>query len=277
VEQPVRWMADDDLPLAALAAKGTLSSRKLDDNTPLATLAKPKTKLPKTDDSTPLSAIAAKTRLSVGKPKAKAAGRRRGSSSSSSSSYTSSSSDAPLRKKKAVAKKKPVNKRASEEGLGDDADNRVKKKVRSNKEDIVGQLLSRWWFSAPYVAEDWPPQDDAFYMRELDKQKMRLVTCEEWECVPELDGEGRRKVYSLSQFKGLFRNSTGDLVDLRPKDTCPSYNNFMKKDLASLCMMLVSAYENQLKELPKSKYNEDQNIRNIKDALTKVRAVAARA
>jgi len=34
-------------------------------------------------------------------------------------------------------------------------------------------------------------------------------------------------------------------VDLR--DTCPCYNNFMKKSIGELCTMLISAYRNQLK------------------------------
>jgi hypothetical protein len=291
-------MADDDVPLAALASRGPAKEKKLDGNANLASLAKAKARLPKADDNTPLTALAKagaapQKRLSgVAKPKAKAGAKRKGSSSSDSSYYSYSSSEggkkkpkkagakggakkkaAPKPKKAALAKKK-----TSDGDLGgDDADNKVKKKVRSTKEDIVAQLLSRWWFSAPYVAEDWPPVEESFYLKEMEKVKYRLVTCEEWEWVPEEDEQGRRKVYSLSQFRGLFRNSTGDLVDLRPKDTCPSLNNFMKKDLQTLCHMLISAYENQVKELKTSKYNEEQLLKNISASLTKVRDVASRA
>lgn len=286
-------MADDDVPLAALASKGPSKDKKLDGSTSLASLAKPKPRAPKSDDNTPLTALAKaapQKRVSGAvKPKAKAGGKRgRSSSSSSSSYYSSTSSEADKKKKKAPKKKLGLKavaskalrakKRASEETMGgDDAENKVKKKTRSTKEDIVAQLLSRWWFSAPYVAEDWPPEDETYYLKEMEKQKLRLVTCEQWEWVPEEDKEGRRKVYGLSQFRGLFRNSAGDLIDLRPKDTCPSFNNFMKKDLATLCHMLISAYENQLKILPQSKYNEEQLIKNLNSALTKVREVATRA
>lgn len=287
-------MADDDVPLVALAAKGPSKDKKLDGSTSLASLAKPKPKIPKStsDDNTPLTNLAKaappKRQSGAAKPKAKAGGKRgRSSSSSSSSYYSSTSSEADKKKKKRVVAKKKLGvkpgalkakRRASEDTMGgDDAENKVKKKVRSTKEDIVAQLLSRWWFSAPYVAEDWPPDDDTFYLKEMDKRKLRLVTCEQWEWVPEEDKEGRRKVYGLSQFRGLFRDSAGELIDLRPKDTCPSFNNFMKKDLATLCHMLISAYENQLKALPQSKYNEEQLIKNIQVALTKVREVATRA
>jgi len=285
-------MADDDVPLVALASKGPSKDKKLDGSTSLASLKKPKIP-PKSasDDNTPLTNLAKagppKRQSGAAKPKAKAGGKRgRSSSSSSSSYYSSTSSDDKKKKKRAVAKKKiglkgaalKAKRRASEDTMGgDDAENKVKKKVRSTKEDIVAQLLCRWWFSAPYVAEDWPPNDDAYYLKEMEKQKLRLVTCEQWEWVPEEDKEGRTKVYELSQFRGLFRKSSGDLVDLRPKDTCPSFNNFMKKDLATLCHMLISAYENQLKALPESKYNEEQLIKNLKSALTKVREVATRA
>lgn len=160
----------------------------------------------------------------------------------------------------------------------DAAANKVSKKARTIKEDVVAQLLCRWWFSAPYQANDWPPQEESWYQQELAKRKLRKVTIQEWEWLPEEDSNGCKKVYELSQFRGVFRNSVGDLIDMRPKDTCPCYNNFMQKDMLVLCDMLLSAYTNQLKELhAKSKYSVEQTANSIKLAMTKIQDIQAKA
>merc|ERR1712232_1304375 len=88
----------------------------------------------------------------------------------------------------------------------------VRKRQRSTKEDAVAELLSRWWYALP----DWPPDDDSYYEKELTKRKYRKVAIEEWEWVNEKDDQGRRKAYELSQFRGCFRASNGDLLDMRP-------------------------------------------------------------
>lgn len=288
-------MADDDVPLAALARSAPTKEKKRDEGASLASLAKVKLKK-SADDNTPLTALAKagtpqKRASGAGKPKAKAGPRRSRSSSSSSSSYYSSTSSEGAKKKKKpkaapkrtgaprAAKAAAAKRRLSTDTLeGDDAENKVKKKVRTDKEQVIADLLSRWWFAKPYFEEDWPPEDPNFYLKEMDKRNLRLVSCEEWEWVPEQDDKGRRKVYALSTFKGCYRNSDGDLVDLRPKDTCPCYNNFMKKSLADLCHMLISAYEKQLTILPEaSKYNEEQLMNTLKSALTKVRVIQQRA
>lgn len=303
---------DDELPLSALARA---PSRKVDDDTPLSALAggggaakspgsgrpsvggaKGKAKSPA---GPPKAAGAPKA--AAGKAKAKAGPgqkRKRGSSSSSYSSSYSSSSDSEEggdKKKKPVKRKGStggggggasakarVKKKASQQTLegGDDEEGvAIKKRNRSMKEDIVAQLLCRWWFSDYYIANDWPPQNEDFYEAELKKSKMRKVTVQEWEWIPEEDGDGRRKVYELSQYRGVYRNSSGDLVDLRPKDTCPCLNTFMKKDMATLCSMLISAYENQLKDLAQSKYKLKAASagNHIKTQLTKVRHLSSQA
>jgi len=289
---------DDDVPLFALARPilNRAEKKNVKDGTvSLASLAKAKAKTPNSaDDNTPLTALAKagapqKRASGAAKPKAKAGARRSRSSSSSSSYYSSTSSEGGKKKKKAAPKrgaskgapkaKAGAKRRQSTDTLeGDDAeDNKVKKKVRSNKEQVIADLLARWWFAKPFIDEDWPPKEESYYLKEMDKHKIRLVTCEEWEWVPEEDDKGRKKVYGLSQFRGLYRNSAGDLVDLRPKETCPCYNNFIKKDLPTLCHMLVSGYENQLKALSASKYNEEQLTKSINAAMTKVKQIASRA
>mmetsp|Transcript_136165 Transcript_136165/g.434797 ORF Transcript_136165/g.434797 Transcript_136165/m.434797 type:complete len:156 (-) Transcript_136165:88-555(-) len=143
--------------------------------------------------------------------------------------------------------------------------------MRSIKDEIVAKLLCRWWYAEEYIKNDWPPQDESFYQAELDKRKLRKVTIEQWEWLPEQDAKGYSKVYELSQFRGVYRNSAGESIDLRPKDRCPCQTNFRKKDLATLCAMLLGAYENQLKDLKNCRYNQDKCANDIKAAMTRTR------
>mmetsp|Transcript_35331 Transcript_35331/g.89842 ORF Transcript_35331/g.89842 Transcript_35331/m.89842 type:complete len:296 (-) Transcript_35331:161-1048(-) len=291
-------MADDDVPLSALARKPSLS--KVDDDTPLSSLAGGVSKTPQkrgAPKGSPKPSPAKATGAAVGagkgagtaKPKPAPGAKRKAGNSSSSSSYSYSSSsdseDGPkparkgggkgTRRKAAVIKKK----KSTEEGIGENEGGPVKKRDRSTKEDVVAQLLCRWWFSDEYKKNDWPPQDEAFYQERLEKQKFRKVTIQEWEWLPEEDDKGRKKVYELSQFRGVFRNSAGDTIDLRPQESCPCLSNFMKKDMATLCSMLISAYDNQLKDIKHSRYiKEAEKTQNaIKTALTKIRTISHQA
>jgi len=279
---------DDDAPLCALVKKPGF-----DDDTPLAALGKPKQPSaggdkkgrpakPKTEGGAPKPPKPAGTGTD-GKPKVK---KKKASSSSSSGSSSSSSSSSKGKKKgvkkagaKKVAGKKGavVKKKASAvEAEGDEGDEDadepganepMKKRNRSAKEDAVAELLCRWW----YVLPDWPPVEDSYYQPLLEKQGYKKVQIEEWEWVPDVDGKCQKKVYGLIQFKGLFRNVDGDLIDLRPKDTCPCLTNFMKKDLAEIYELLVKAYEAQNKALEESKYDETKLQMHIKEQLTRVR------
>uniref|UniRef100_A0A6T1L4E7 Uncharacterized protein n=1 Tax=Alexandrium monilatum TaxID=311494 RepID=A0A6T1L4E7_9DINO len=280
--QEAKGFMDDDAPLSVLAKPA-----KLDDDTPLAFLAgdlgKPKAS-PKGKAGTPPankpapkgSPKAAGKAAGKATPKKKAAGN---SSSSSSSSDSSSGSDSewkpkPPRRKGSTssvskkAKLKVLDKdKGEEDGAPEDGGGAIKKRDRSVKEQVVADLLCRWWYALPA----WPPTDPAYYEEELAKRSLRKVQVAEWEWVPEEDGKGRKKVYELSQFPGLFRTSNGDLVDLRPRDSCPCYANFMKKELPELFDLLVLAIENQMKELKKSKSPETQLEQELQTRLTSIR------
>lgn len=321
-------MADDDVPLAALAKKPSVS--KVTDDTPLSSLASgapkntPQKKVsakvlpkPAGSNGTPAAApgqTAGKptgqaagqaagrpTGQAAGKARPKAApGKRRASSSSSSSySYSTSEDEAPgkgkpklkragssgkggssgtLAKKKSAVLKKRL--KSVEDGMGEGdtgfvSGGSIKKKDRNPKEDIVAQLLCRWWFASEYLDQDWPPAEESYYTEKLAQMKLRKVTIQEWEWAPEEDERGNKKVYPLSQYRGVFRNSQSQNVDLRPKDTCPCFNNFMKKDMVTLCRMLISAYENQLKDLANCRYvkEAEKASQEIRLALTKVKNV----
>lgn len=265
---------DDDAPLSALA-----KAPKFDDNTPLASLAdlgktKPTSKLSTSSPATKAGGTKAK-----GKPK-KPGNSDSSSSSSSSGSESSSDSESNDKQKKTGPKKliqkgqkmKLLRKSQTEESI-EDGGGAVKKKDRTSKEQLVADLLCRWW----YVLPDWPPTDEAYYQAELARRSLRKVTIEEWEWLPEVDEKGRRKVYELSQYRGMFRNSDGDLINTRPQETCPCFANFMKKDVTELYDLLVLAYENQLKDLSNSRYQEEKLETDLKILITKTRDKAYQA
>lgn len=270
---------DDELPLTALS-KPKRSS--YDDDLPLANLATgPAKKARPPGAAKPPSAggTAPRPAASPGGGKGKGKGRPKkaessSSSDSSDSSSSDSSSDAKKKKGAGGAKKKAVKvkllnkkKNDADDGDADAADNKIKSKERSPKEQLVVDLLCRWW----YVIPAWPPQDPAWYEPLLEARKLRRVEIQEWEWVPDVDDKGREKVYELSQFRGLFRKADGTPVDLRPQDTIPSHNNFMRKETVELYSMLVMAYENQIKDLARSKYDERVLEGTLRSALDKAR------
>jgi len=291
---------DDDAPLA------TLATAKLDDDMPLASLATAAPPKPskaggakgrppaKPAGAKPPAAPKAKGKAAAAKSGAAKSKPGQSSSSSSSSSSDSDSSEEggaekPKKKKPAVSKKGRVallkkqksggvggstgDLEGDEVGAEDAANNKVTKRDRTPKQQVVAELLCRWWYCLP----DWPPNDDAYYKDRLEKEKLRQVTIQEWEWVPEEDDRGFHKVYQLSQFRGCFRKSTGELVDLRPKESCPCYSNFMSKELPDLYDLLVTAYENQLKDLENSKYNEKRTKKELETTLNKVKDRAYQA
>lgn len=293
---------DDDAPLASLATS------KLDDEAPLSSLASAAPKkekappAPKKDKppAAPKPAGGAKAASPKPKGKAKAAapGKKPGNDDSYSyESYSSESSSSGSGEKKPKAKKKAVKptgkrkmgvalkklKSGSNADLGEGGEededkeakaaHKIDKRDRTIKQQVVAELLSRWWYALP----DWPPPIESDYYKEKFKEKkLRQVKLEEWEWVPE-EENGLRKVYMLSQFRGLFRNSSGDLIDLRPQETCPCFANFMKKDLPELYDLLAKAYEEQIKDLVNSKYNETKFEQELKSRLNAVKDKAAKA
>lgn len=279
-------MADDDLPLSSLAG--------LNEDLPLAALAKTPTapsKVSKPNSSpatkpgakaAPKAAPKAAGKEDPAKAKAKAkagtavGGKRKDNNSSSSSSSSSSGSDSeeenarPAKKKAMAVKRKRATEGAKEDGDEDaeeQANHKVAARNRTQKQQAVAELLCRWWYALPM----WPPVDEAYYEAELARRNLRKVSIQKWEWVAEQDEKGRRKVYELSQFKGLFRTSAGDIVDTRPKDTCPCFSNYMKKELHELYDLIVKAYEGQLKDLKTSKYNEERFTKEVELSLKKAR------
>lgn len=288
-------MADDDeVPLLTLAKK----QPKIDDNQPLASLvsaggsksgrpaaagggAKPgaAAKPGRPSNVRPPAASPQGGAAAPGKGKGKGPLKRPKRSESSSSSSSSSSSDSavgdkpqkgtmnPMKAALLRAKKAKLLQRKAEEEEVIDHGGAVKKKDRQPKEEAVAQLLCRWWYSLP----DWPPQEESYYQEKLRAEGCKKVRIEEWEWLPEVDDKGLKKVYELSQFRGVYRKANGELLDLRPQETCPCYANLIKWDMAKLYKCLVQALEKQLEDLKNSKYNETKIESQIKADLGKYR------
>jgi len=145
---------------------------------------------------------------------------------------------------------------------------------RDSKQALVAKLLCRWW----YVLPPWPPENDAFYEAGLEARRLRCVPVEAFHTVPEVDERGRTKVFALSSWKGLFRDPHGNLVDLRPVEGRPSFDQMMLKSEPELHRLVVSAYENQLAELEaqpcRGPQDEDQR-RELRQQVREVKHKAA--
>ncbi|VEV55647.1 conserved Plasmodium protein, unknown function [Plasmodium vinckei vinckei] len=140
-----------------------------------------------------------------------------------------------------------------------------KKKKKIQKKKLVAQLLTRWW----YVLPDWPiPYYD--YTNELETKKLKLVSLEEFEDHEDIDKNGFKKVYEISAFPGVFRDSLGTAYDLRDKETCPCYNNFIKKSDLELLQLICTAIKNQMDCLKNSVYNETYKKNILEKELNEV-------
>ncbi|SOV22363.1 conserved Plasmodium protein, unknown function [Plasmodium sp. DRC-Itaito] len=183
----------------------------------------------------------------------------------------------PKKKNKSKTKKK-TNKDKNKQNKHNKADNHFNDnendsicigtfdpRNRSNKEKLVAQLLIRWW----YVLPDWPPPDYD-YKDELYNRKLKLVPLEEYEDKEDIDSEGFRKVYQISAFPGIFRDAMGMAYDLRDKNSCPCYNNLIKKTDEELLNLIYQAIKNQIQCLKNSVYNETFMEKNLEKELKEV-------
>lgn len=108
--------------------------------------------------------------------------------------------------------------------------NNLNRKTKSNfKNDLVISLLKRWWY---VIDEKW-------YLIEQDiddllkMNKLRRVEVCNWKLESDENELGLRKCVELNGFPLVYADYNGKIHDLRNMDRCPSYNNFMKKVIAS--------------------------------------------
>lgn len=145
----------------------------------------------------------------------------------------------------------------------------------ANKDHLLAEFCIRWWYALP---EPWPPVNYD-YTAKLKERNLRKVDQQRFKQEPELDAEGRKKVYEIEYFNGYFRDSSNVIHDLRPMETCPSQNNFAKKEKADLQKLLMKAYEEQLQELynltkKHSQYDRYQERDLIKCLQTKIKRLS---
>lgn len=115
---------------------------------------------------------------------------------------------------------------------------------RDARQKLVAQLLCRWWWALPA----WPPENFD-YDAELARHRLFRAEMTTFDQTGELDARGFRKAYELEQFKGCFRTSDGELLDTRPKEGRPSWDQLMLKTTPDLYRLLIAAFDGQLQEL----------------------------
>ena len=125
------------------------------------------------------------------------------------------------------------------------------------------EVLKRWWYALPA----WPPVDFD-YSGILANESLREVKAEVWG-KEQNELNGKKKVLQVPGYPGCFRDSKGVFYDLRPKETCPSFENFMKKDMEELLSILLKALENQLKDLKGSDYMNDKLAEKLGKMITR--------
>ena len=119
--------------------------------------------------------------------------------------------------------------------------------------------MKRWW----YGLTPWPnPEVD--YAPLLSEKSLRLVSHDAWITEPEIVKE-KRKVLAVEAFPGVFKDSQGQIIDLRDPKSKPSYANLKAKSVPQLAILLKKCLKNQIKQLRASSYYEQ----NLDYALTK--------
>lgn len=180
--------------------------------------------------------------------------------SSDSSSVEISSDVSEETRPRAKAKARRTRKKVASSSSSCSGPRQVVKelKKKGRKEAMIAELLCRWW----YVLPEWPPSDYD-YTPEMARRRLKVVPFEAWEEELDVDAEGKQKVYPVGFFPGerlgelstgVFRNSSGEAIDLRPLEGKPCYSNFKHRDVREIRDLLVTALENQIDCLKQSEF-----------------------
>ncbi|TNV80126.1 hypothetical protein FGO68_gene9975 [Halteria grandinella] len=158
----------------------------------------------------------------------------------------------PVIPKKTLSLKKSAPKPAGKPKLHSKEERKIAPKAQqskpssgANKDHVLYEFLVRWNYALP---SPWPPVDYDYSQR-LKERNLRKVDIARFKHEADVDAEGRLKVFEVEHYQGIFKDAKGKTYDLRPKDTCPSYSNFAKKDKLELQTLLMKAYEQQLQDL----------------------------
>lgn len=171
--------------------------------------------------------------------------------SSSGSDSDSSDSDKKKKKSKPAPKKSTPKKPVKTD---------EKKKTTRSKEDLVYEVLKRWW----YCMEDWPPKDYD-YQSLLTQKKLRKVD-KHWKLQSE-EVDGFTNVVEVASYRGIFKSAKGEVYDLRPRDTCPCFETFKSKSVPDLLNLLIIALKNQINALESSENCDPELLKQLKTDL----------
>lgn len=133
----------------------------------------------------------------------------------------------------------------------DKSKRRYKFELPKTKFQLIREILKRWWYGLP----QWP-NPETTYTTALKEKGLRLVSKENWQIAPLVEN-GEEKVLEVPGFPGVFRNSKGQLHDLRDNSTKPSFRNLKKKEIKQLAMLLKVCLKNQIRALRDSEYYEN--------------------
>eukprot|EP00917_Polyrhabdina_sp_WS-2016_P031649 GHVP01067467.1.p1 GENE.GHVP01067467.1~~GHVP01067467.1.p1 ORF type:complete len:259 (+),score=66.19 GHVP01067467.1:54-779(+) len=178
------------------------------------------------------------------------------STSSDDSSLSFVEEAAPKRITRAKAKAvSPRRTRAARQSDSDSDDVRTgtRGRARNPKELLVSKVLRRWWYALP----DWPPLDYD-YATLLAEKNLKQIELEDWEEAMDVDEHGKTKVYQITGFPGVFRDPSGNAIDLRPRENKPCYNVMMEKTEFELYEILLVALENQVEKLKLCQYQNTE-------------------
>ncbi|CAD8155169.1 unnamed protein product [Paramecium pentaurelia] len=141
------------------------------------------------------------------------------------------------------------------------------KQIKSNPDtdDLRYEILCRWW----YCFDQWPPSDFD-YEEALSKYKLRKVDLSVFKRESEINDQGLRKVYEVNGYKGVFRTSAGDTLDLRPREGCPSYEQISKINSKNLPKILIKGLKAQLEDLIKHEPNNQQLKNHLERQLKQI-------
>ena len=99
----------------------------------------------------------------------------------------------------------------------------------SGKDQLVYEFAKRWWYVMP---AEWPPKDFD-YAAELEKEGYRIVPQDSFRKQLNVVN-GLTKVHEVDGYRGIFKAPNGlcsfiqKIIDVRPKESCPSIDNFRK-------------------------------------------------
>ena len=131
--------------------------------------------------------------------------------------------------------------------------------VPTTKNELIKEVQKRWWYGMPM----WPSPSEN-YSDLLSKNNLREVTFDNFINEPEIIN-GKQKVQKVEAYPGVYLNSKGKVIDLRDKETKPSFVNLKKKEIGELAKVLKNCLKNQIYALREAKEYEV----NLDFALTK--------